>query len=315
MRIAITGGTGFVGAHLARRLVADGHEVVTVSRRSQSTEPLATEPLASVTHVAADLSRVEQLVAAFAGCDAIVHCAGINREIGPQTYQAVHVEGTQRVVDAARRCGIRKIVLMSFLRARPHCGSAYHESKWAAEEIVRGAGVDYTVVKAGMVYGRGDHMLDHLSHTLYTLPVFAAVGCRERPIRPLAIDDLTTLLGAALVDGRLARTTVAVTGAEELLLSDAVRRIARVVGKRVLILRLPVGIHYLLASIFERVMRVPLVAWAQVRMLAEGEGEPPAPYAVLPADLIPSRGFTDEQIRGGLPAPGGFRMRDLLCSA
>jgi len=87
-------------------------------------------------------------------------------------------------VEAARRAGVRKIALMSFLRARPHCGSAYHESKWAAEEIVRSSGLDYTIVKAGMVYGRGDHMLDHLSHSLHTVPLFATVGLHEKPIRP-----------------------------------------------------------------------------------------------------------------------------------
>src|SRR5260370_40882708 len=104
---------------------------------------------------------------------------------------------------------------MCFLRARPDCGSPYHESKWAAEEIVRRYGLEYTIVKAGMVYGRGDHMLDHLSHSLYTLPVFATVGLHQKPIRPLAIDELVRLLCAALVDARLTRQTIAITGAEE----------------------------------------------------------------------------------------------------
>src|SRR5262249_18468350 len=65
--------------------------------------------------------------------------------------------------------------------AGPVCGSAYHESKWAAEEIVRSSGLNYTVLKSGMIYGRGDHMLDHISHTLHTIPLFAWVGSRERP--------------------------------------------------------------------------------------------------------------------------------------
>jgi len=75
---------------------------------------------------------------------------------------------------------VKRILLMSFLRARPNCNSPYHESKWAAEEIVRQSGLDYTIFKAGIVYGRGDHMLDHLSHALHTLPFFATVGLRKR---------------------------------------------------------------------------------------------------------------------------------------
>ena len=139
-----------------------------------------------MTLVLSDLSDEASLAEAFAGCDAVAHCAGINREIGTQTYQKVHVDATRNVVNAAQNAGVKKIMLMSFLRARPNCGSAYHESKWAAEEIVQRSNLDYTIIRAGMVYGRGDHMLDHLSHALYTFPFFAMVGFKEKSIRPLA---------------------------------------------------------------------------------------------------------------------------------
>ncbi|WP_217180598.1 SDR family oxidoreductase [Streptomyces sp. AC495_CC817] len=119
MRIAITGGSGFVGRNLARRL----DDAVVISRRT-----------------GVDITDVDALAAAFRGCDAVAHCAGINRELGDQTFDRVHVEGTRAVVEAARRAGVTRIVMVSFLRARPDCGSGYHESKWAAEEIVRGSG-------------------------------------------------------------------------------------------------------------------------------------------------------------------------------
>jgi uncharacterized protein YbjT (DUF2867 family) len=241
----------------------------------------------------------------------VAHCAGINREIGRQTFQRVHIEGTRNLVEAVRGAGVRKIALMSFLRARPNCGSAYHESKWAAEEIIRNCGLDYTIVKAGMVYGRGDHMLDHLSHSLHTLPLFATVGVKEKPIRPLAVEDLVHILRAALVDGRLTRRTVSVTGAEQLNLSQAARRVAGVIGKPIVILPAPVWFHCILAQCFEWTMQIPLVAKAQVRILAEGVTEPVTPCHPLPPDLMPTRRFTEEQIRQGLPEPGPFGVRDL----
>ena len=87
--------------------------------------------------------------------------------------------------------------------------------------MVRGSGLDYTVVKAGMIYGRGDHMLDHLSHSLHTMPLFLKVGMSEKPIRPVPVEDLVHVLRAAIVEGRLSNQTVAVMGAEELQLSEA----------------------------------------------------------------------------------------------
>jgi NADH dehydrogenase len=310
MKIAITGAAGFIGGHLAQRLLAEGHQVVLLTRAASGQ---STKGSRNTDFVTSDLSDPAVLADAFSGCDAVAHCAGINRELGTQSYRRVHVEGTENVVKAARQAGVRKILLMSFLRARPNCGSAYHESKWAAEEIVRDSGLDYTIIKAGMVYGLGDHMLDHLSHALYTFPFFAMVGFKEKLIRPLAIDDLVNLLRAALVENRLSRSTVAVTGPEEFYLSEAVRRVARVTGHRIRMGRAPIWFHYALALFCEWTMKVPLVARAQVRILTEGAVEPALPCDQLPDDLSPRYKFSDERIREGLPEPGPFTLRDLRC--
>jgi NADH dehydrogenase len=313
MKIAITGGTGFVGRHLARALAAAGHQVVVIARGADRRDT-AVRLMAGVTFFETDLSDPALLAKAFAGCDAIAHCAGINREVGTQSYRRIHIEGTSHVIEGARIAKVDRLLLLSFLRARPNCGSPYHESKWAAEELVRQSGLDYTVFKAGMIYGRGDHMLDHLSHTLHTMPLFATVGFREQPIRPVAVEDVIDILVAALVQKRLSRETVVILGPETLLLSDAVRRVAGTLGRKVWIVPAAVWFHLLLSRVFEHTMRVPLIATAQVRMLAEGFLEA-APFAEpLPADLAPQRRFTIEQIRKGLPEPGPFRLADLRCA-
>ena len=308
MRIAITGGSGFVGGRLARTLLAEGHDVVVIARgRDPHGEDLKSKL------VAASVDDEPALRRAFAGCDAVAHCAGINLERGRQTYRNVHVLGTQAVVNAARAAGVKKVVLLSFLRARPACGSGYHESKWAAEEIVLGSGLDYSILKSGVIYGRGDHMLDHLSHGLHTLPIFGLVGFREREIAPLAVDDAVRVLKAALTTEALSRKTVAMIGPERLSLGDAVRRVASVVGARPLYVRLPVWVHSLMALALERVMKIPLVSKAQVMILSEGVVEPAGECDPLPPELAPAARFTEEQIRRGLPPPGPFGLADLRC--
>src|ERR1700752_856697 len=307
MRIAITGGTGFVGRHLANRLISEGHEVVLIARHEK--------PNRAPKFVASDLSSWSQLAEVFESCDAVAHCAGINRELQKQTYQNVHITGTKNVVEAAKLAGVKRIVLMSFLRARQACGSPYHESKWKAEEIVRNSGLDYTVIKAGVVFGQGDHMLDHISHALHTFPLFALVGFKEKPVRPLAVEDLVHVMRASLIDRRLKRQTIALVGPEEVFLSEAVRRVAEVVDKQPLMFPLPVWCHQLMARVFELTMKVPLVSQAQVRILSEGVSEPASPTTPVPYDLVPTRRFTPEQIRNGLPHPAPFCVGNLrLCS-
>jgi uncharacterized protein YbjT (DUF2867 family) len=310
MKIAITGGTGFVGRNIARLLAANGHQLVLIARGLDRTD-LTIRGLAGF--AALDLDSTAELAKVMSGCDAVIHCAGINREHGDQTFRKVHFEGTQHVLDSARQVGARRIVLISFLRARPNCGSPYHESKWAAEEIIRLSGLDYTVLKCGVIYGQGDHMLNNLSHAFYTFPVFAFVGFRDRPIRPNAVEDVARIVRACVVDGALSRKTVAVLGPEELTLRETVRRVASVVGRHPLMFPMPVWFHRVLGWCLEQIMKVPMVSTAQVRMLHEGLAEPAPTCDSMPAELAPRIRFTPEQIRNGLPTPGPFTWRDLRC--
>ncbi len=314
MKIAITGGTGFVGRHLARQLVEAGHDVVLIARGVDRRDNAVRQlPMTSLALIGTD--DEEKLAATFAGCDTVAHCAGINREIGAQTYQRVHIEGTRNVVNAAKRAGVKKIAALSFLRARPDCGSGYHESKWAAEEIVRASGLHYTVFKAGVIYGKGDHMLDHLSHALHTFPIFALVGFADNPIRPVAVEDVARLLAASLVDNRLSRETVFVLGPDEMPLSEAVKRVAAAVGKRPFYFRAPLWFHYAFGWILERAMVTPLVSLAQVRILSEGIIEPSLPCDPPPDDLKPTTRFSPAQIQLGLPEAKPFGFADLRCCA
>ena len=314
MKVAITGGTGFVGRHIARSLADEGHEVVLIARGLDRTD-LSARSQPRARFVALACNDADEMAKAFAGCQAVVHCAGINRELGAQTFGEVHVEGTRHVVQAATTSGSRRIVLLSFLRARPNCGSGYHESKWAAEEIVRQSGLDYTVLKCGVIYGQGDHMLNHLSRAFYTFPVFAFVGFRDKPIRPNAVEDVARIVKTCVLDRALSRKTVPVLGPEELTLRAAVRRVARVAGRSPLMFPMPVWFHYLLGWWLERIMTVPMVSSAQVRMLREGLAEPAPACDPMPSALAPRVRFTAKQIRKGLPALGAFTWRDLRCFA
>jgi uncharacterized protein YbjT (DUF2867 family) len=303
------GSLSHVGRHLAHELVARGHEVILIARGRDQRDPSAFA-IPNTTFVSADLSNVDDLARAFSACGAVAHCAGINRQIGKQTYKRVHIEGTRNVVDACRRSGVGKLTLLSFLRARPNCGSGYHESKWAAEELVRNSGLDYTIFKAGVIYGRGDHMLDHLSHALHTFPVFALVGLKEKLIQPLAVEDIAHVMNAALTEDRLSRQTVAILGPEKLSLESAVRRVGDVIGKHSLYVRMPLAFHYL-GALLERTMTIPMVSLAQVRILSEGIVDPWPPFDNPPHDLMPQTPFSEEQIRRGLPDPNSFGLADL----
>jgi uncharacterized protein YbjT (DUF2867 family) len=306
MIVAITGGTGFLGAHLARTLVANGHLAKVLARGINSRDmAIRKTPNAAFTPVTYDDEK--KLFAAFSGCDAVAHLVGVNREAKSGDFQKIHVEATKTVIHAALRARVKKIVLVSYLRARPRALSAYYKSKWDAEELIRNSGLDYTILKPGIIYGSGDSMLSSIKRTLDIIPgvaVFPSVGLLEKKMRPIAVEDMVRVLIAACIEDRLSRQTIAVIGPEELTLSKAVRRVAKAVHKPVLIVPAPTLAHYMIAASMEKSMRDPLTAFAQIRMLAENMSEPLPDSELLPSDLQPHTELTEETILAGLRKPG-----------
>jgi NADH dehydrogenase len=299
MKIAITGGTGFIGRHLAGDLVSRKHEVIVIARGQYQR---STQPVEGATFIALDANDTDRLAEVFEGCEAVVHCAGTSVEDSQQTFHRLHVEGTRSAVIASERAHVKKFVLVSYLNVRPNVKSEYHTTKWQGEEIVRSSTLNFTILKAGLVYGQGDHLLNNLSNLFHKMPVFAAVGFREKTVRLVAVEDLVNVIRVSLDQNRFMRQTVAVLGPEEFRFSQAARRIAKAMGKPTLIvLPLPVFFHRILAFFSERFMSKPLITKSQVQMLADGISRPTLESIELPHDLKPRTFFTEEQIRKGLP--------------
>jgi NADH dehydrogenase len=159
-----------------------------------------------------------------------------------------------------------------------------------------------------MIFGRGDHMLDHLTRALCTVPVFASVG--HRRVRPLAVGDVVNVLQATLVDGRLRLKTVPLIGPTEIEFDDAVRIVGKALGKHVRLLRLPFSFLYAAGWLAEGLMTVPLISQAQVRILSEEVIAPVLALDSLPTDLVPSTPFNVQTIKGEMPDCAPFRLAD-----
>lgn len=147
--LAITGGTGFVGSHLLRIARAAGHEIRALTRGWRPPED-------GIDWVDGALDRPEALAKLADGADAIVHIAGLINAPDRAAFDAVNVGGTARLIDAARRAGVRRFVHISSLAAREPELSDYGRSKAKAERLVAASGLDWTIVRPPAVYGPGD---------------------------------------------------------------------------------------------------------------------------------------------------------------
>jgi len=151
MRIAITGGTGFVGSHLIELALAEGHQVNALTRRPQ-------EPQSGVTWIEGALDKPESLAALCDGCDAAIHVAGVINGSAQEFHQG-NVVGTENMLAATTGAGIQRFVHVSSLSAREPELSAYGSSKRESEAPVIAAAVDWTIIRPAAIYGPRDRLL------------------------------------------------------------------------------------------------------------------------------------------------------------
>lgn len=149
LTLAITGGTGFVGAHLIDAALAAGHRVRALTRRRQDERD-------GVAWIAGSLDDGESLAALAAGADAVIHVAGVLNVPTAEAFEAGNVAGTRAMLDAAAAGSVRRFVHVSSLAAREPQLSMYGASKARAETLVRTGALDWAIVRPPAVYGPGD---------------------------------------------------------------------------------------------------------------------------------------------------------------
>jgi uncharacterized protein YbjT (DUF2867 family)/membrane protease YdiL (CAAX protease family) len=263
VKVAIAGGTGFVGRHVVEALRARGH-VVLVLARGRRGVPLGAELLPC------DLARDPVPTGALRGCDALVNLAGIKREDGSQTFEAVHVEATRRLLAACGEAGLRRFVHLSVVCSRPDPRLPYHDTKWRAEEAVRASGLDFTVLRPAVIFGPGDDMVTHLVRMIRFAAVFPVVGHGDSILQPVDVRDVAEAVAAALDRPRSIGGTYDVVGPERLTLHQVVRTVAEGVGLPLHIVPTPIPIQRVAVRVMDAVTSAPLSTPAQLQMLVDG---------------------------------------------
>ncbi len=189
LSVFLTGGTGFVGRHVARHLAERGHAVRALVRDPGSAGALR-EIGAEL--VQGDVAQESALDDAVAGCDTVIHLVGIIRERLPaQTFENIHTRGTSRVADAARRAEVHKLVYMSALGAKPD-GTAYQRTKHYAEEVVRRSEVPFVIFRPSLIVGPDGEFMRLLLRLLRLLPVTPVIGDGQYRLQPVDVEDVAT---------------------------------------------------------------------------------------------------------------------------
>ena len=232
-RIAVTGATGFVGRHVVRHAVADGYEVVGIVRSEPAAQVVREAGGDPVQLVGRD---PEALVRALDGCRAVVHLAQVGAERGGQTYEAVNVGYTERVLEDARHAGVPRVVYFSGLGVARYgmslrCSSDYFLSKLAAETILFRSGLECVVFRPSFVVGPGDAFVPAVLRAL-DAGGLEIPGDGSYRMQPIAVKDAAACVLAAVEREAGAFPTVFdLVGPEPIAYAALLERLARVAAR------------------------------------------------------------------------------------
>ncbi len=255
MRILVTGGTGFTGSHLVRRLLSKGHEVIAMdSQRGLFLDDLRDRGARSEISTITDKSRVDEVVD---GCEIVYHLAAAFRQLDvpDHHYWNVNVEGTRNLLDASLRSGVRKFVYCSTQGVHGHVENPpgdenspivpadyYQLTKYEGEKVTAeyvDRGLDAVTLRPTAIYGPGDPARFLILFRLAQRGVFHMFGDGSTTYHPLYIDNLTDAFELAAETDGLAGNAYIIGDDRYYTLNDLVAHVGNAIDKPVRIKHWP----------------------------------------------------------------------------
>ncbi|SMC23686.1 Nucleoside-diphosphate-sugar epimerase [Andreprevotia lacus DSM 23236] len=214
MRVLLLGADGFIGRHIKAALLQQGDQVIEGVRCANKPGQIAVDFQRDLDS-ASWLPRLQ-------GIDAVVNCVGLFRERKPGDFETVQVIAPQALYAACRQAGVQRVLLISALGAAPDAPSAYWRSKAAGEAMLQSSGLDWHIVRPGLVYG-ADGASSQLFLQLASLPLLP-LPAADTLLQPIHIDDLAH--GCATLLHQPGSRIVAATGPRVLTLADYLRELS-----------------------------------------------------------------------------------------
>jgi len=275
MRVAIIGGTGFVGGYLVDALVAAGHDVVALVRPGSGAKLRGGD---KVTRVPGELGSAAMLRALMRGCDAVIYNVGLLREFPRRgvTFEHAQFQGVVDTVGVMQETGVRRLLLMSAIGVK-HPGTKYQSTKRRAEEHALASNLDVTVLRPSVIFGDPRGTMEFATQLCRDMvrPPFPAVSFPGVAMSPVFIGDVADAFVAALANDGTKGRTIELAGPEVLSWSEIVARVAAAVGRKKIVLPMPIWLMRVGATLFDWLPFYP-VTRDQLTMLEEGNTASPA---------------------------------------
>ena len=272
MKVALIGGTGYVGSYITDELINNGHTPKLLVRNGSDHKVMQPEKC-EVVH--GDIDDDDAIGQTLEDCNAIIYLIALIREF-PQdglTNEKLQFKGTEKVIKIAKDKGIKRFLLMSALGADPRPESSkYMQAKYLSEQAVKNSILDWTIFRPSSLFGdpRGCGrpefcmMLDKLMLSLLPYPKFLPfpapsfftgmnpLDAGDYSLSMIHVKDVATIFIRSLDDESTFRQTLEIGGQRPVSWNEIVTSIAKVTGRKVIMVPAPFFVISFIAGILDR---------------------------------------------------------------
>ena len=259
-RIAILGGSGFVGSHLVAALTREGWATRVFTRRRSRSRALLVIPTCEV--IETDVHLASNLNEHLAGCDTVINLTGILNEHARagDRFRDVHAELPGKLVEVCRHRRIERMLHMSALGVDPDAPSEYLRTKFHGEQAAHAAathGIAVTSFRPSVIFGPGDSFFNRFAGLLALSPFVFPLACPQARFSPVYVEDVVRAFLTALADDATAGRHYELCGPRTYTFRELVAYTARITGRRRLIVGLGDRLSRLQGRVLERVPGKP----------------------------------------------------------
>ncbi|MGE5202261.1 MAG: complex I NDUFA9 subunit family protein [Acidobacteriota bacterium] len=287
-RIAVFGGSGFIGRYVVKRLAERGAVVVAVSRHAS--EALFLKPFGDVGQIAlidAGIADEARLAAALSGAEAVVSSVGILYERGRQRFDVVHHQGPARLARLAAAAGAKHFVHVSAIGADPQAPAAYARSKAAGEAAVKAAFPAATILRPSLVFGPEDDFFNRFGAMACLLPALPLIGGGTTRFQPVYVGDVADATVAALERADAQGKTYELGGPKAYSFRELMELLLAEIGRKRALINLPYGLASFEARFLE-CLPVPPLTRDQVKLLQRDTVVSPGALGLADLGIAPT---------------------------
>lgn len=259
-RIAVTGAFGYSGKYIARTLLTQGHEVITLTSKPDHLDPFNGQVAASPFN----FEQPEKLVETLRGVDVLINTYWVRFDHGKNTYHQA-VSNTRTLFQAAKEAGVQRVVHVSITNPSSNSPFAYFWGKALLEEDLQRSGMDYTILRPAVIFGQEDILINNIAWFLRYFPLFITPGDGEYKLQPIYVEDLAMLAAGAVMhsDNRI----IDAIGPETYSFNELIKLIRSTIGSKSISFHVPPMLAQFMTQIIGKIVGDVILTKEEVRGL------------------------------------------------